>query len=277
MNRICFLMALFAAGIVFAAPLPTELTVQLKLDQQEFVIGERMRAVVSVENASADVIDARKETSPDRLVIELYRASDRHQFEKRSRKPFVAPFALLSGEGQKLETFLADYFPFEETTRYLARAVLIHAGTRYESSLKSFTVVPGLRIGGALQMFSGHDGLKREFELAHWGRDRVEHLFLKVRDKGTANRRWQTTDVGSFLRVTRPKISILPSGEVVILHRITQDSFVRTVFWSLPEAFEFHEHEQMLDPDTAGSERVKELYQEAGGVEPVRKAWWKFW
>ena len=277
MRRFCFLFLLGAAGIAFSAALPSELTVQLKLDQAEFVIGERIRAVVSVENASADVIDARKETSPDMLSIELYRASDRHQFDKRTKKPFVAPFALLSGEGQKLETFLADYFPFEETTRYLARAVLVHNGTRYESALKSFTVVPGLRLGGALQMFAGHDGLKREFELAHWGRDRVEHLFLKVRDTGTANRRWQTTDVGSFLRVTRPKISILPSGEVVVLHRITQDSFVRTVFWSLPEAFEFHEHEQMLDPDMAGSERVKELYQEAGGVEPVRKAWWKFW
>ncbi|MGN0852437.1 MAG: hypothetical protein ACI4Q3_03570 [Kiritimatiellia bacterium] len=277
MTRIACLMSLLAAGMGIAAPLPTELTVQLKLDQQEFVIGERVRAVVSVENASSDVIDARKDTSPDRMSIELYRASDRHQFAKRSSGPFVAPFALLSGEGQKLETFLADHFPFDETTRYLARAVLVHDGTRYESALKSFTVVPGLRIGGALQMFAGHDGLKREFELAHWGRDRVEHLFLKVRDTGTANRRWQTTDVGAFLRVTRPKISILPSGEVVVLHRITQDSFVRTVFWSLPEAFEFHEHEQLLDPDTAGSARVKELYQEAGGVEPVRKAWWKFW
>ena len=33
----------------------------------------------------------------------------------------------------------------------------------------------------------------------------------------------------------------------------------------------------MLDPDVAGAERVKELYKESGGVEPVKKAWWKFW
>ena len=33
----------------------------------------------------------------------------------------------------------------------------------------------------------------------------------------------------------------------------------------------------MVDPDVAGSERVKSLYQESAGVEPVKKAWWKFW
>lgn len=271
------LLGLLGAGVCVAAPLPSEITVQLRLDQQEFVIGERTRAVVDIANASPDIIDVRKPESPDKVILELYRANDRHQYEKGSTKPFVAPFALLSGEGQKLETFLSDYFPLNETTRYLARAVLVHAGTRYESALKSFKVVPGLRLGGALQMFEGHDGLRREFELAHWGRDRVEHLFLKVKDTGTASRSWQTTDLGSFLRITRPKISVMPSGEVIVLHRLTQDAFVRTVFWSLPGAFEFHENEKMHDPDSAGAARVKELYQEAGGVEPVRKAWWKFW
>lgn len=271
-----FTLAAMAAVRCLAAPPLTEITVQLKFDEQEFVVGERIRAIVDVANASADVIDARKPDSPDRLVLELWRAHDRHRYESGDRA-FVAPFALLSGEGQKLETFFADHFPLDETTRYLARAVLVHAGMRYESSLKSFTVVPGLRLGGALQMFEGHDGLKREFELCHWGRNRVEHLFLKARDAGASSRKWQTTDLGPFLRITRPKISILPSGEVVVLHRVTQRAFVRSVFWSIPAAFEFHEHEQLVDPDMAGAERAKELYQEAGGVEPVRKSWWKFW
>ena len=82
---------------------------------------------------------------------------------------------------------------------------------------------------------------------------------------------------GTVIRVTPPKVSVLPSGEVITLHRATQDAFIRTVFWSLPEVFEFQEHEQMLDPDVAGTARVKELYQESGGVAPVKKAWWKFW
>ena len=58
---------------------------------------------------------------------------------------------------------------------------------------------------------------------------------------------------------------------------MTQDAFVRSEFWSLPDVFEFHMHEKMLDPDVAGAARVRELYKDAGGVEPVKKAWWKFW
>jgi len=279
-TRLCRTLVLAvcaAAGAAFAKALPSEITVNLRMSYDVFVLGERMRGIVDVANASADPIDCRTNTAPDRLLVELYRASDKHQFEHLSNRPFTAPFALLSGEGQKLETLLGDHFAFEKPTRYFARAVLVHDGTRYESPLRTFDVVPGLKCGGALQMFAHIDGLRREFELLHWGRDRVEHLFLRAKDHGVSEKKWWTSDLGPFLRVTRPRISVLPSGEVVVLHRATQDSFIRSVFWSLPEDLEIHEHEMMLDPDVAGSERVKELYKEGGGVEPVKKAWWKFW
>ena len=259
------------------AALPSEITVTLRPAHDVFVEGERIRVVVDVANTSPDVVDCRGAKAPDALVLELYRASDRHQFDKVSKGPFTADFALLSGEGQKLEAFLGDHFAFEKTTRYFARAVLVHGGMRFESPLRTFDVVPGMKCGGALQMFEGHDGLKRAFELVHWSRNRIEHLFLKARDQGTSRRRWATADLGPLLRVTRPKISVLPTGEVITLHRATQDSFIRTEFWSLPSVFEFHENEVMMDPDVAGAERVKELYRDAGGVEAVKKAWWKFW
>lgn len=260
-----------------AAEKLTELTVKLTLQKGDYIAGERIKAVVDVANASPDPIDARGPDAPDHLILELYRASDHYQFEKTSDKPFVESFALLSGEGQLMDVFFAEHFSITESTRYFARAVLIHKRIRYESALKSFNVVPGLRCGGAVQMFSNKEGLRREFELVHWGRDQVEHLFLKATDAGISTRSWTTTDLGPYLSITRPKVSVLPSGEVVTLHRTTQDAFIRTEFWSLPDVFEFNTHELMLDPDVAGAARVKELYKESGGVEPVKKAWWKFW
>ena len=273
------LLALAALGVApgVAAEKLSELTVKMDLQKGDYIEGERIRAVVDVANASPDPIDARGPTAPDRLILELYRASDRYQFEKTSDKPYVEPFALLSGEGQILDVYLAEHFPIVESTRYFVRAVLVHKRIRYESSLKSFSVVPGLRCGSAVQMFANKEGLRREFELVHWGRDRVEHLFLKAKDAGISTRVWTTTDLGLYLSDTRPKVSVLPSGEVITLHRTAQDAFIRTEFWSLPDVFEFNMHEIMLDPDVAGAARVKELYKEAGGVEPVKKAWWKFW
>ena len=274
------LLPLFAACLVrmvSAAALPTEITVQLIMTHDEYVEGERIRAVVDVANASADVVDCRKPGASDRLFVELFRAHDKHRYDRITDKPFVAPFALLSGEGQKLETFLANHFRFDENTRYLARAVLVHGGMRFESSLKSFDVVPGLHCANALQMFSKRDGLRRNFELVHWGRDQVEHLFMKARDEGISTRRWRTTDLGPVIRVKPPVISVMPTGEVVVLHLATQGKFLYSTFWSLPDILEYRGREMMSDPDVAGSERVKEFYKDTGGVEPVKKAWWKFW
>ena len=259
--------------------LPSEITVRLEMAYDAYVEGERIDAVVSVFNQGVGVVDVGGYGSPDRLFVELFRASDKHQMGQIPGvdKPFVAPFALRTGKSQKLATRLGDHFAFLDPTRYFARAVLVHSGIRYESSLKSFDVVPGMASGGALQMFAKRPGLQRAFQLVHWGRDRSEHLFLKARDSGTSQHRWQTTDLGPLMRVTPPKISVLETGEVLVLHRATQDFFIRSEFWSMPDVFEFHSHERMVDPDVAGAERVKGLYRETGLGEPPKPKWYEFW
>ena len=274
MHKSVFALA-FVAAEAFAAAAPTEIAVKLVPDRREYIVGERIRAVVDVANSSADSIDVGKPGSADILRLEVFRASDMAARDRVGQKPFVAPFLLHSSEGQKLETFIGDHFALSEPMRYLARAVLVHDGSRFESSLVSFDVVPGMRVGGAMQMFSNKPGLKRVFELAYWSRGQREHLFLKAHDDG--GRIWRTTDLGVLLRITEPKISVMSSGEVVVLHRATQDQFMRSVFWSLPDALDFRKQEPMVDPDIAGSQRMRDLYMESGGVTPVKKAWWKFW
>ena len=275
MKKTILLALPFLAVNAFAVVATTEIAVKLVPDRREYIVGERIRAVVDVANSSADSIDVGKPGSADILRLELYRARDMASRDRVGRKPFVAPFLLHSSEGQKLETFIGDHFALNEPMRYLARAVLVHDGARFESSLVSFDVVPGMRVGGAMQMFSNKPGLKRIFELAYWSRGQREHLFLKAHDE--SGRIWRTTDLGVLLRITDPKISVMPNGEVVVLHRATQDQFMRSVFWSLPDALDFRKQEPMVDPDIAGSQRMRDLYMESGGVTPVKKAWWKFW
>lgn len=271
-----FILCLIASG-ASAAVKQSEISVKLAMTHDVYVDGERLRAVIDVSNSSPDSIDCLGQGSSDKLFVELFRASDQRSFDRIDDKPFTAGFALLPGEGQKLETFIGDHFLIDKCTRYLARAVLVHGGMRFESTLKSFNVVPGIPGASALQMFSNRDGLQRRFELVHIGRNQLEHIFLKARDEGTSSRRWRTTDLGPVLRLTPPKISISPKGEVTVLHRASQDKFLYSVFWSLPDELEFQTKEVMSDPEVVGAERMRELYKEAGGLEPVRKAWWKFW
>ena len=263
-----FLVPLFAET--------AEIKVDLKLDGADFVSGERIRGVVDIANPSPDKISVGYSNSKDLFFVEVFRASDMRQLSRTAKRPFVDKFVLESSQGQKLETFVGDHYDLREPSRYLAKPVLVHGGTRYEGAPRAFDVVDGIRQVGAMQMFKNRPELKREFALVYWSRNHSEHLFLTAKDAGESVRRWETRDLGPILRIEKPSLSIMPGGEVVVLHRLNQDQFVRSEFWSLPEALEFRIRETVRDPETAGTARVRELYKE-GGIKPKQNPWWKFW
>lgn len=254
----------------------SEIKVDLRLTSSDFVSGERIRGIVDIANSSPEKVSYGYSNSKDRFFIEVFRSSDMSQLTKMSDIGFVSPFRIDSSEGQKLETFLADHYALREPSRYLAKPVLVHNGMRFEGQPRAFDVVEGIKAGSAMQMFKDHEGLQREFEIAYWSRNHTEHLFLKARDVAPVKHVWETRDLGPILRLDRPSISILPSGEVIVLHRLNQDQFIRSEFWSLPNELEFRRRETVRDPETAGTARVRELYKE-GGVKAKANPWWKFW
>lgn len=254
----------------------SEITVDLKLDSVDFVSGERIRGVVDIANSSPERISVGYSNSKDRFFVEVCRASDLSQLQPVVKQEFVSRFRVDSGEGQKLETFLGDHYALRQTSRYLAKPVLVHNGVRYEGAVRAFDVVDGVKVRNALQMFANVKGLQRDFGLVYWSRNHSEHLFLTARDAGISSRQWETRDLGPILRIEKPTISILQTGEVIVLHRLNQDQFVRSEFWSLPKALEFRLRESVGDPVTARTARVRELYKD-GGIKPKENPWWKFW
>ena len=292
-TRLLQMASAFAALVavtISATAAQSEIKVDFSLDASDYVVGERVRCVINVVNSSPDriavgttrvfsVLDGQRKVKEivegeDRLFVEVFRAVDMSQLERIGSKAFVSPFFIDAGEGQKLEAFLADHYSLCEPNRYLAKPVLVHRGIRYEGQLRAFDVVNGVKAAGAMQMFANKRGLQREFEAVYWSRGGGEHLFLKARDSGTGHR-WETRDLGGILRIESPTVSILPSGEVVVLHRLDKDNFIRSEFWSLTNALEFRGHIAVSDPDTAGTARVRELYKD--GVKPKTNPWWKFW
>ncbi len=272
-----FCFALVAALSLGAAAATIEITVDMKLDNVDYVSGERIRGVIDVANSSPERISVGYSNSEDVLIVEVYRSGEGVMLEKVGKGAFVSRFVLNSNEGQKLEIFLGDHYYLRRPGHYLAKPVLVHGGARFEGQPRAFGIVPGMKVGSALQMFSNREGLRREFELLSWNRKNKEHLFLYAHDDGPAARKWMTTDLGPMLRLSPPKISVLPSGEVIVLHRYNRDQFCRSEFWSLPEALELQKRELVMDPEAAGSERIRELYKESGGVKPADRPWWKFW
>ncbi len=269
------LAALLAAGDANAAA--TEITVDLKLDNIDYVTHERVRAVISIDNISPDDISVGYKDSRDMLFVEIFRTSDMAQLEQIGRKPFTARFRLKPNGKQKLETYLGDHYGLSEPRRYLARPVLVHGGVRYEGQYRAFDIVPGMEVDSYMQTFASPAGLSREFNLVHWSRKGREHLFLKSRNAGEGGRDFETRDLGIMMKITKPVISILPSGKILVLHRYGPDDFIRTEFWSMPERLEFISREVVRDPETAGQAKVQELYEQSGGIKPVERPWWKFW
>ena len=259
-----------------AALAASDIQINLKMDCTDYVSGERIRGVVDVANGSADRISVGGPDATDRLFIEVYRVSDQQRLTRLSKGVFVAAFTLESGEGQKLATCLGDHYALREPSRYYAKPVLVHGRSRYEGEIRVFDVVDGVGVSHATQVFANREGLQREFSLVRWTRKHVEHLFLKAQDAGVSKRAWETRDLGPILRIDKPTISILPTGEVITLHRLNADQFLRSEFWSLTKTVEFRGQETVRDPETAGTARVRELYKDSG-VKPKENPWWKFW
>ncbi len=272
------LAALLAALAPFAAArAASEINVSLKLDALDFVIGERVRGVIEVKNMSPGTISVGNRDSHDYLFVEIYKSSDMEELEKTSKRPFTASFRIGPNEYERLEVHLGDHFGLDIPRRFLARPVLVHNSTRYEGQYVAFDIVPGMEISDALQTFSNRPGLMRTFRLVHWARNGTEHIFLAAEDQGGAANHWETRDLGAMMKLTKPIISILPGGKVIVLHRFGPDAYVRSEFWSMPDALELMSRERVADPETAGQSRVQELYDSAGGVKPVDRPWWKFW
>ena len=269
-------IAVILASVVAQAAI-SEIRVDLKLDASSYVVGERIRAVVDIANSSPDVISVGNSNSTDRLILEVFRKSDGSQLDRATNRRFTAPFVIGHNQGQKLETFLADNYGLAHLGAYTVRAVLIHRRMRYEGPIHAFDIVPGITLTGALQLFKSRPDQQREFEIAKWSRDGKEHVFLKSRDVAPRERRWPTFDLGPYMKISPPVVAVQTNGEVLVIHRLDPQKFSRSEFWSLPDGVYARGSIMIRDPETAGQERVQEVFNNGKPVAPKDDPWWKFW
>jgi hypothetical protein len=56
------------------------------------------------------------------------------------------------------------------------------------------------------------------------------------------------------------------------------ETFVRSEFWSVPDALELISDERVQDPETAAQNRIRELYELPGGkISQPKRKWYQFW
>lgn len=254
-----------------------QINLGLTLAYNVFVVGEPVLAQMEAVNTSRDLLVVGSTEANSQVLIEVFREGSPLLLEPLNSAPLIKPFKLPPGQTMRHRLSLDKSFPLLGEGRYIVRAVFVHKSMRYESSRKSFNIVPGIPLLEGAQMFVDHPSLNRTFRLVYWHRNQSDRLFLRIED-GMRERVWDTIDLGNLMRNIPPKLDISPEGEVTVVHRATQDAFGRTVVWSLPDVVELVERHSMTDPEISASQRVKTLYGEvAEESAPQKSPWWKFW
>jgi hypothetical protein len=255
-----------------------QIDVGLTLAYSAFVVGEPVVVQVALQNGMRDriTVDGGGGASPT-LFFEITKGGEYDEVIPFSTEPFVRGVQLNPGQSFQRTLALDKRFSLMAEGKYIVRAVVAYKGMRYESVKRSFDVVPGLSVGGGVQMFVASEQVRRQFKLVYWHRNQADRLFLRIEDDPGA-RIWDSVDLGALMRDFPPKIDIAPDGEVTVLHRATKDAFLRTVLWSLPDAVEVVERNELVDPDISAAQRVNALYgEDADNADKAKKAWWKFW
>jgi len=262
--------------LVASGAFAQQIDLHLTLSHSLFIVGEPVVVEVSLANMTRYPIILGND-SPDQILMEITRDSKYDDLEPQNSQPLFPPTQIASGQTFKQNIELDKWFALYESGKYMIRAIFVQNGMRYETPKKAFDVVPGIPLKDGIQMFVSKQHLQRNFHLVYWMRDRVNRLFLRIEDTPTGQA-WDTIDLGTLSKVTEPKIDISPKGEVTVIHRATQDAFIRTVIWSMPTSIEIAERNSLADPDVSSTERVRALYEEMQKDEKKdEKPWWQFW
>ncbi len=273
-----FLYFVFLSLLALFSSAAADYQLSLKLAYSAFVKGEPVVVQMEIMNVGRSLVQTG--IGKDKLFVEVSFEDRYNELTPMTTAPFARPFKLEPGKKSLFKIELDKWFSLLKEGKYYAQLILINGENRYESLKKSFDIVPGIPVKEGVQMFVSKQDLKRIFKVVHWNRNRAERLFLRVEDE-PEGAIWDTIDLGPHLKSSDPKLDIAANGEVTVVHRATQDSFHRTVLWSLPDSLEIAERDSLLDPEVSASQRVRSLYGESveeGSVNPESKrSWWKFW
>lgn len=271
-------MAFVCAALFAGAAVAQQVEMKLTLGYNVFVVGEPVLVQFELLNTTRDRLDIGSSDSKDALVVEISKGGQYNEITPFNAEPIGGKFQLKPGQAYQQKAELDKWFPLVDEGKYIVRFVVVHDGMRYESVKKSFDVVPGIPVKDGVQMFVKRQNLKRLFKLVSWSRNQTDRLFLRIEDD-PSGKVWDSLDLGTLLQSSSPKIDISPEGEVTVLQRSTQDAFIRTVLWSLPDVVEVVERNSLVDPEISAQQRVKSLYGEMvdDGAKEKKKSWWKFW
>ncbi len=279
MNNRTLILACCALVGLSAGAARAQLEVSLTLDQGVYIVGEPVRADVVIVNhfpvpfGIGPGIDYRQNGLSFEIVDNARDTLDPWHPDS----PMIATLMLPPGAMHQAAFELDEWYPLARTGSYIVKASVRRDDRRYDSQARAITVVPGLEIQCAVQLFADGSALQRKLALVYFMRRQGEYLFLRATDM-PGERVWTTLELGRLLRTTAPTLAISPEGEVTIVHRATQDMFLRTRVRSTARGVLLVGQERVVDPQVFMTEQAQQFVHDAENrkKDSVGSWWWPF-
>ncbi len=259
----CFMRSIFAlclllGGSVFAEETRlSPVSVGIAFEHSSYVIGEDVPVRVLVRNNTPAELTLGRGSSLSG-IFSVSRVGDplKQSLALDPKGCLPRPLKLAPNEERVFDLNLAEAANIHTSGKFFVTFGAIVDGIRYDTKVKALEVVPGTPVSEGVQLFAKDPARQRHFKLVRWPREHVDRLYLRIEDTPDGQV-FSTVMLGAYLPITKPRMNIATSGEITVMHRATPDYYVRNVFWSLPTEFIRRSTQNLLDPATADTERLK--------------------
>jgi hypothetical protein len=222
------------ALLISASCLQAQVTVEVTLDQEQFLPGEALPATVRITNRSGQTLDLGAEESWLTFAIES--KEEGFVAVKKGEAPVAGEFTLESSKRAIKQVDLAPYFSFSQAGRYsIVATVTIKAWNRQISSQpKSFDIIEGSKLWeqevGLPQPSNAADSAPelRRYTL-HQANYLQKRLTLYVQITDSSGKVYKVFPIGPMLSFGQPEPQVDRLSNLHVLYQDGPHSFNYTV------------------------------------------------
>jgi hypothetical protein len=228
------IVVLLAIALGFIPSVDAQVTVEVVLEQEHFLVGEAIPAAVKVTNRSGQTLHLGDE--PDWLTFSL-EAKNGYIVTKNGEVPVKGEFTLKSGQVATRRVDLSPYFVLDQVGRYqITTLVRIKEwDTTVTAPPKSFDIINGAKIWAknfGLPMVAGATNRSPEvrkytLEQANYLRKQLR-LYLRLTD-GDGDRVIKVFPLGPMVSISSPEPQIDRENNLHVLYQQGARSYLYNV------------------------------------------------
>ena len=273
MKKIGLCLGLMLAAV---APLSAQISVEVNLDQDQFLPGEALRASVRVTNRSGQTLHLGTEAEWLTFSVE---SRDGYVVTKDDDAPVTGEFTLESSKAATKRVDLAPYFSLDRQGRYAVQAVVKIKQWDHvvASSPRSFDIIQGANlwetefgvprpVGATNAPSDSPEVRKYILQQANYLKSRIR-LYLRITDR-TGAKTIRVFPIGPLVSFSRPEPQLDQQSNLHVLYANGPQTYSYTVFTpdgniQTRQTYEYVGSRPRLQPNEDGNISVK------GGVRRV--------